>query len=353
MTRKNRTLILATLCLLVSSQITAQMHELFKVGNIEAGVGSKKSGYLVVPPGIDTGTQIPVTLIHGKREGPVLALIAGTHGYEYPGMSALHRVRQSLDPELLAGTVILVHIANPPSFRGRTIYNSPVDAKNLNRVYPGKSNGTLSERIAFVITQEVIEPADYLVDLHGGDGNEALLPYVYMPVTGIPELDRAARGMAIAFGLGHIVIDEAPMPLSGQSMYTDHTALSRGIPAITTETGQLGSNDERWIDLAETGIDNLLHHLGMLEGKQRPPGDIVWLYAYEVLRSPHTGFFRASVKPGERIRANVVIGTVLDDFGNEINVIKAPFAGIVNYVVATPPISADEPVAMISRIREE
>ena len=72
------------------------------------------------------------------------------------------------------GTVILVHIANLPSFLGRTIYYSPIDGKNLNRVYPGKADGTVSERIAYAITTEVIERADYVVDMHCGDGNEAL-----------------------------------------------------------------------------------------------------------------------------------------------------------------------------------
>ena len=105
--------------------------------------------------------------------------------------------------------------------------------------------------------------------------------------------------------------------------------------------------------MAEAGIDNLLRHLNMLEGGARPPGKTVWLYGYEVLRSPKNGFFTAVVGPGERIQANAVIGTVLDDFGNESHVIKAPFAGIVNYVLGTPPVSTDEPVAMISRIQED
>lgn len=353
MIRKSLIGIFTALCLIVSTQISAQVPGVFRVGTIEAFAGSKNSGYLQVPAGIDKGTGIPITLIHGKRTGPVLALVAGTHGYEYPGMSALQSVGQSLDPDTLAGTVILVHIANPPSFRGRTIYYSPVDGKNLNRVYPGNAKGTLSERIAFVITQEIIKRADFLVDLHAGDGNEALMPFVYMPVTGITKLDIAARGMAIAFGLDHIVIDKITLPPPEQSVFTDQTALTLGIPAITTETGQLGYNDEHSIALAEKGIGNLLRHLGMLEGHQRPPGEIVWLYDYEVLKSPNTGFFRASVGPGEIIQADAVVGTVMDDFGNVINVIKSPFAGIVNYVLGTPPVTTDEPMAMISRIQKD
>jgi predicted deacylase len=353
MNRISRAVLSATVSITIFAWSNAQADDSFTVGAIEASAGSKVSGYLEVPSGVDAGTRIPVTIVHGRQAGPVLALIAGTHGTEYPGILALQRLRQSLNPGALAGTVILVHIANPPSFRGRTVYFNPVDGKNLNRAFPGKADGTHSERIAFVITHEVIERADYLVDLHAGDGNEALMPYVYMPVTGNPGLDAAAKAMAIAFGLDHIVIDEAELVSSEPSVYIDRTALALGIPAITTETGQLGSDDERWIEMAESGIGNLLRHFGMLEGAVRPNEKIVWLYGYEVLRSPHTGFFKASVKPGERVTSNAVIGAVLDDFGNELTAIMAPFAGLVNYVLSTPPISADEPVAMISRIRDE
>ena len=151
----------------------------------------------------------------------MLALVAGTHGYEYPGISALQRLRQSIDPRTLRGTLILVHIANPPSFYGRTIYTSPADGKNLNRVFPGRTDGTLSERIAYEITTQVIAKADFLVDLHAGDGNEALRPYVYMPITGDARLDAVSRGMALAFGLDHIVIDAAGIPPREATQFVD------------------------------------------------------------------------------------------------------------------------------------
>src|SRR5690349_5604333 len=129
-------------------------------------------------------TEIPVSTFRGISSGPVLALIAGNHGYEYPPILALQKLRGEIDPTQLAGTILMVHVANMPSFLGRTIYFSPVDGKNLNRVYPGKSDGTVSDRIAFAITQEIIEKADFVLDLHCGDGNEWLRPYVYQTVTG-------------------------------------------------------------------------------------------------------------------------------------------------------------------------
>src|SRR6266852_9235831 len=157
-----------------------------------------ESRMIDVPAGSDAGTQIPVTTIGGIRPGPVLALIAGNHGYEYPPILALQKLHTLIDPAKLRGTLILVHVANMPSFLARTVYFSPVDGKNLNRVYPGRRDGTASERIAYAITTEVIEKADYVLDLHCGDGNESLRPFVYQPVTGNPRMDGAMARMALA-----------------------------------------------------------------------------------------------------------------------------------------------------------
>lgn len=188
-------------------QSKASQARSFTVGTITAQAGERASGLLDVPSAADGSTQIPITILHGSRPGPVLALVAGTHGYEYAPIVALQRLPARLDPRELSGTVIVVHVANLPSFLRRTIYYSPVDGKNLNRVYPGRADGTLSERIAYVITREVIDRADYLVDLHCGDGNEALRPYTYWMKGGDPRVDEASKQLALAFGLPHIVID--------------------------------------------------------------------------------------------------------------------------------------------------
>jgi predicted deacylase len=330
----------------VAFSCAARAGEVSQLGPLRASLGQAVSGYLEVPALGDGGARIPVSLVRGAQEGPVLALIAGTHGYEYPGITALQRLRQSIDPQTLRGTLILVHIANPPSFYGRTIYASPADGKNLNRVYPGRPDGTLSERI----TTEVISKADFVVDLHAGDGNEALRPYVYMPVTGDAKLDAAIRGMALSFGLDHIVIDAAPIAPPEATQFVDMTALARGIPAMTTETGQLGLNDERSIALAEHGIQNLMRHLGMLEGSAEPNPGVVWLKDYQVINSPVTGVFRATVRDGYAVAEGGLLGELYDAFGARIGDVRAPFAGIVNYVIGTPPAVEGQPLAMVSRI---
>jgi predicted deacylase len=328
----------------------AQAGELAHLGPLRADAGAAVSGYLAVPARDDDGAEIPVSLVRGAAPGPVLALVAGTHGYEYPGISALQRLRQTIDPRALRGTLVLVHIANPPSFYGRTIYTSPADGKNLNRVFPGRPDGSLSERIAHAITTEVIAKADYLVDLHAGDGNEALRPYAYMPVTGDARLDAATRGMALAFGLDHIVIDAARVQPGEATQFVDQTALARGVPAITTETGQLGQNDEHSIALAEHGIRNLMRHLGMLDGEPDTNPGVVWLRDYEVVRSPVNGVFRAVVRDGYAVARGGLLGGLFDPFGAKIGDVRAPFDGIINYVIGTPPAVAGQPLAMVSRL---
>ena len=119
------------------------------VGSAAGRRGERVSGFIQVPAGDDAiATMIPVTVVTGANEGPVLALVAGTHGSEPSPIIALQRVRAKLNPAELTGTVIIVQIANLPSFQHRTIYRGPWDQKNLNRVFPGKADGTSSERIA-------------------------------------------------------------------------------------------------------------------------------------------------------------------------------------------------------------
>jgi len=344
--------LLAVACLCTAVSAMAQERSPIRVGPVEAHPGEAVSGFIEIPAGIDEGSRIPISIIHGSRPGPVLAAIAGVHGYEYPPITALQRVRRKLDPQELVGTVILVHVANMPSFLGRTIYYSPVDGKNLNRVYPGRADGTVSERIAYAITTEVIDRADVVIDMHCGDGNEALRPYAYWMQSGNTELDERTRDLVVAFGLDHIVIDRDRPRDASASLYTSNTALTRGKPGFTTETGKLGSNDERSVAMAVRGVWNVLRHLDMMEGDVELPGAIVWLDGYEVVRSPVTGIFRAAVQDGYAVAEGGLLGTLVDFFGDPIQNVRAPFAGVVNYVVGTPPVSEGEPVAMVSRLAE-
>ena len=347
----HRPLLLAALAL-VAPALRAQTPPPFTVGAVTARSGERVSGYIEVPAGVDSATRIPITVIRGARTGPTLALIAGTHGYETQPILALQRVRAQVDPAQLAGTLVLVHAANPPSYYGRTIYYSPVDGKNLNRVYPGRADGTVSDRIAYALVHEVIAQADYIVDLHAGDGNESLRPYAYWtPIGRDARVDSLQREMILAFGHDLIVVDTTRPRDMASSVYTTNTALLLGKPAITTENGWLGETDETMVRRNVDGAFRLMRWLRMLPGTVAMPRQVTYLHRFEVLRSPSTGTWHPVVQRAQRVRAGDLLGTLTDIYGEGRTEVRAPFAGEVLYVVATPPISRGEPLGMLGAVR--
>lgn len=306
-----------------------------------------ESRILEIPAAADAGTVIPITTIRGKRAGPVLALVAGNHGYEYPPILALQRLRSQIDPAELRGQIVMVHAANVPSFLGRTIYFSPVDHKNLNRVYPGKPDGTVSERIAYAITKEVIEKADYVLDLHCGDGNEWLRPYVYQNITGKAEMDKAIARLVMAFGIDHVVVDRDRPTDPACSLYCSTTAITRGKPSMTIESGSLGMSDEESVERIVNGIRGVLRELDMKEGGPDALSQAVYLDPTEVVTSPETGILYAQVECDQTVPKGALLARVTDFFGKSLAEVRSPLDGVVLYIVATPPIVKGQPVACV------
>jgi predicted deacylase len=325
----------------------------FVIGGLRAAPGETVSGFLQVPEKDGVGSAIPLTIIHGRRPGKVLALVAGVHGYEYPPIMALDRLREAIAPQDLAGTVILVHIANLRAFQRRLIYYNPSDWKNLNRVFPGNPAGSLSERTAHVLTEEVIKRCDFLVDLHCGDGNEALIPYSYWTISGTKTMDDQTRAMVLAFGLRYVIIDETRPKDLRDAKYLSNTAVLLGKPAITTEAGFLGQTDEQSIDLNVRGVLSLMRFLRMIEGPPETVEEPVWIDRYEVVNSPADGLFFPETKMGYYVREGQRVGVVTDYFGRVQNVIRAPWSGVILYIINTPPANAGEPLFEVGRVKRD
>jgi predicted deacylase len=156
----------------------------FAVGTAVARPGQKANGFIQVPAGVDAALDIPVIVINGVKPGPTLALLAGAHGTEYASIIALMKLAEASDPAAVSGTVIVVPLLNVASFLQKVPHLNPVDGKNMNRLYPGKPDGTQTERALWAITKQVLEKCDYLIDFHGGDLDENMRRYSYWPDTG-------------------------------------------------------------------------------------------------------------------------------------------------------------------------
>jgi predicted deacylase len=322
----------------------------FTVGTATAKLGQKITGFLQVPAGIDPATEIPVALINGAKPGPTLALVAGSHGTEYASIVALQKMIQTVDPADISGVLIIVPLVNTGSFVQKVPHLNPADGKNMNRFYPGKADGTQTERALWAITKQIVERCDYLIDFHGGDIDENLLPYSYWPKTGNSSLDTVTRGMVLAFGLDHIIIETDRPTDPNHSRYLDTTAITRGKAAITVEAGRAGTTHAEDIDALIRGSLDVMRYLKMLTGAAAPLEHPVWVGNISMLTSDRDGVFYALVEPQMYVERGMRIGYLTDFFGSKVEDVTAPVSGIVLFVGAVPSMKKGDNISYIGEI---
>jgi predicted deacylase len=342
-----RSLLLVGITCLVSVLVDAAT---LSVGTATANPGQKATGFLEVPAGSDPGTNIPVVIVNGSRPGPTLALVSGAHGTEYASIIALERVIQTIDPQQLSGAVIIVPLVNLGSFEKKVPHVNPTDGKSMNRFYPGNPSGTQTERASWIMTKEVVEKSDYLIDLHGGDLDESLRPYSYWSKTGDERLDSVSHGMVLAFGLDHIILVTDRPKDPNASRYLDSTASTRGKPAFAAEAGYAGTTKPADVQALVDGCYNVMRYLKMLPGTVTPVEHPVWIGKVDTVSSDVEGVFYPEVKRGNYVAQGMKIGYVTDFFGKTIWEAHAPSAGVVLYVCAVPTMTKGGTVANIGEV---
>lgn len=333
--------------LFLTSLSIAQDRNTFRVGTASAARGQKVTGTIEVPPSMDSALSIPVAVIHGAKPGPVLALVAGSHGTEYASIIALEKLIALLNPADISGTVIIVPLINIPSFEQKVPHLNPVDKKSMNRFYPGKVDGTQTERASYLITKQVVEQCDHLIDLHGGDTDESLRPYSYWTKTGNERQDQISREMVLAFGLDHIIISTERPKDPQASRYLENTATTRGKPSITAEAGHAGTVETDDVKALIDGCLNVMRYLKMISGTATMIQHPVWIERIATVASEQTGIFYPLVKRGTYVEQGMKIGYVTDYFGNVTFEARAPVAGIVLYICAVPSMTKGATVANI------
>ncbi len=322
----------------------------FTVGNANAARGQKATGTVEVPAGVDAALSIPVAVVNGAKPGPVLALVAGSHGTEYTSIIALEKLIGMLNPNEISGTVIIVPLINIQSFEQKVPHLNPVDKKSMNRFYPGKMDGTQTDRASYLITKEVVEKCDHLIDLHGGDLDESLRPYSYWTKTGNEKQDQISREMLLAFGLDHIIIS-ADRPKDPQgSRYLENTASTRGKPSITAEAGHAGTVETDDLNALINGCLNVMRYLKMLPGQTAAVEHPVWIEKVVTVASEQTGIFYPLVKRGTYVEQGMKIGYVTDYVGKTIFEARASASGVVLYVCAVPSMTKGATIANIGVI---
>jgi predicted deacylase len=337
--------------LMAGAALAQDARATFTAGTASAARGRRALGVLKVPAGSDAATDIGVAVINGARPGPALAIVSGAHGTEYASIIAVEKLIDAVDPMQLSGTLILVPLVNVPSFERVVPHVNPVDNKSMNRFYPGNMTGTQTERASYVITKEVVEKCDHLIDLHGGDLDESLRPYSYWTVTGNQAQDEASKAMVLAFGLDHIIISADRPKDPNQSRYLENTASTRGKPSFTAEAGHAGTVEPEDVDALVNGSLNVMRHLKMLPGAAKPVVQPVWVEKILGIASEQNGIFYPSVRRGTYVEKGMKVGYVTDHVGRIIDETHAPDAGIIMFIRAVPSLKKGDTIANVGVVK--
>jgi predicted deacylase len=324
------------------------------IGDVSAGEGEKKTGYLRVPYTTST-IDLPVGIINGVKEGPMFAVTAGVHGCEYAGIDACSRIFRAIEPEKLSGGVRVCFVVNPSAFQHPTAYVNPLDNVNANRVFPGMREGTITYRMVDACFNEIISGSDYYIDLHGGDLPELLPPHVIFSQIANKKVDEMSEQMARSYGLRDICLLEAgkgaaPLgsggvgfvpPTSGTSNFA---ALEKGIPCITGEVGDAHNYREDDVQIHVDGVLNVMKALGILEGEPAlPPLDQrIFDKGNVYIQVNKSGLFTPLYGPGETFRQGNKVGMVTDIFGRVVEELVSPVDGFVWTLITKRSVDAGD-----------
>ncbi|MEM6638332.1 MAG: M14 family metallopeptidase [Pseudomonadota bacterium] len=329
--------------------VVSHSHAL-SIGGTEIEAGKIHRIMLDVPAGpADPATRIPVTAIAGVRSGPTLLVVAGVHGYEFAPILASHALVQTVNPSKLAGTLVIVHNAHLPAFEARSPYVNPHDRKNLNRSFPGRSDGTQTERIAYVLSSELIAQADFVFDVHSGDGAEWLAAFV--GVYGGPLASDYPLALRVATGFGFPNVVRYSMRTVEQvntRRSLNRQAVAQGLPTVLVEIGQNGSRDPAHVAAIVQGLTNAMIVLEMLEGDVTP-GKPRLFDGTSSVKASTTGTWTPSITANEFIKTGDVLGTLHDLHGVEVETVRSPMDGFALYGLAGPPVRAGDGLITIAK----
>jgi uncharacterized protein len=305
-----------------------------QVGTARGTPGHAVRGVLQVGEEVDgTPISLPLVIVTGSDDGPVVWIQALAHGDEFGGARALQEVVADLDPDTLRGTVVAVLAANPPAFRALQRVDPNFDDRlDLGESFPGNPNGFLTERIAAALRKAVQGSADYFLDLHTGGDRFVELPFIlYSLDAAIPteRYDDLARG----FGIPHLWRDATHIfPTDAMATFN-----ASGIPSFLVEVGGGQPIDPAHVRLQADAVRSFLRKVGALPGRPAAAKTYTVISGYQPVTNTRGGFFSAVVKPGDRIKEGDVLGTISDLYGDPVETIRAPAGAQIVLGVITYP----------------
>lgn len=325
------------------------MSRKFELGGVVVEPGTRRCLDLPVANAPD-GSQLsmPVLLVNGAKEGPTLFARGGTHGDEFEAMQAIADVGQWLDAAELCGVFMGVPMADVASCLAKvsldvsSMRESPIDFLEILGTMPGNPKGTVTQRIAHVISNELFPRADYALDLHSGGDRGTSIPLAgYFDVEG--EFGEASLQMALVFPI------ELMWSLSTKNKQFE-VAHEFNVPLVMAEVNGEGRCRKQDVEIYVTGIKNVMKHLGMIGGNiEGVPEQRRCVESETYLYVEAGGFLRPNVETGHEMTKGELLGEVADVYGRPVEEIIAPFDGLVTGIRTKPIVWPGEVAILVTR----
>jgi predicted deacylase len=321
-----------------------------RIGTAEAVPGSKANGAVHITNRPDgTSIFIPVMVVNGLEDGPVLGMDGCTHGDEYEGPEAIQQLVAGLDPTRLRGTFIGVPVVNPLAFQAmqRVTPHDLLSHPDVNRSYPGRPDGGMTGRIAYAHLHQVVARTDVMITVHSG-ASFAMLPQKLIYHESEGELGRKSLEIAKAFGWEILWRNGSyPGTLHG-------AAEERGIVCIAPEFGGTDRMPHLRAERTErliTGATNVMIHLGMLDGELVLPERWTVVEGESHISAGHGGLllYEPGFELGKGVSRGQKIARIVDLYGEEVEAVEAPYDGLAIMMRTLPVINAGDWVVGIGK----
>jgi predicted deacylase len=310
----------------------------FTIGDFQVAPGERR---LVNLPLTALTTQtpitVPVSVLHARRDGPVLFVSAALHGDELTGVAICQRLLASKALAVSRGTLLIVPIVNAFGFISHSRYLP--DRRDLNRSFPGNHRGSLAAQLAHLFLTEIVQRSQFGIDLHSAAIHRSNLPQIR-----VDSHDARAYDLAKAFG-APIIVHSAVREGSLRE-----AARGKSVPVIVYEAGEGLRVDELSVNVGLEGVLQVMNFLGMTRrrrAKLRPP---VLATGSRWLRADESGLFRPFRDIGDHIAAGERLAVIADPYGDHETELRASFAGIIIGRANIPAVNQGDALFHIAKV---
>lgn len=311
------------------------------IGGTSISPGERKRVLLDVAKLYDfTDMNIPIEVIRGKKDGPVLFVSGAIHGDEINGVEIIRQLLTHKALNRIKGTLIAVPIVNVFGFNTKSRYLP--DRRDLNRCFPGSENGSLAAQMAHIFMTEIVQKCTHGIDLHCAAINRINLPQIRACLD-----DPLTENMAKAFHVPVVLHSE----LRDGSLRQATKEL--GIPTLLFEGGESLRFNGKVIKGGLQGVLSVMRDIGMLPAvkSKKAEHNVFIARSSHWVRAPHSGILSIKKKIGERVEKGQVLGIISDPFGKQKIEILARKTGIVIGSVTLPLLNKGDAVFHIATFR--